>query len=99
MAVSKREVLGGWPDRPVALRSTLGGSYQYRLKGRNMILLIVLNNFCIDSTPVLKEKQDLDAKLQNLCDLDSLGVREQDKKYKKILWWFFLESRTEAFAL
>ena len=33
----------------------------------------------------MNEKQDLDAKVQRLWDLDSLGIRDQDKVHEHVL--------------
>ena len=55
------------------------------LKGEKFDSINCNVNFCIDSRPVVKEKQELDEKLQRLWDFDSLGIREQDKVHENVL--------------
>ena len=64
------------PDEPVAVKTTLGWVLSGPLKGEKFDSINCSVNFCIASRPVMNEKQDLNAKLQSLWDLDSLGIRE-----------------------
>ena len=79
------ETIRGGPDEPVAVKTTLGWVLSGPLKGEKFDSINCNVNFCIDSRPAMNEKQDLDAKLQRLWDLDSLGIREQDKVHENVL--------------
>ena len=79
------ETIRGGPDEPVAVKTTLGWVLSGPLKGEKFDSINCNVNFCIDSRPAMNEKQDLDAKLQRLWDLDSLGIREQDEVHENVL--------------
>ena len=79
------EAIRGGPDEPVAVKTTLGWVLSGPLKGEKFDSINCNVNFCIDSRPVVKEKRELDENLQRLWDLDSLGIREQDKVHENVL--------------
>ena len=69
------ETIRGGPQEPVAVRTTLGWVLSGPLRGEKLNCSESSVNFI----PVEKEEKKVDAQLNKLWDLDSLGIRPEDE--------------------
>eukprot|EP00794_Sanderia_malayensis_P017909 gene17909-biopygen12897 len=83
----KGETIRGGPEKPVAVKTSLGWVISGPLKGEKLASVDANVNICVDSMFSLaaNQKDDLDTKVQKLWDLDSLEIREGNKVHENVL--------------
>ena len=82
------ETIRGGPQEPVAVKTSLGWVLSGPLQGEKILSSYDCHvNVCVDpmSAPNKVEKQEIDSNLHKLWDLDSIGIREEDKVHESVL--------------
>ena len=84
----EEETIRGGPQEPVAVKTSLGWVLSGPLQGEKIPSSYDCHvNVCVDPMSSLNkvEKQEIDSNLQKLWDLDSIGIREEDKVHESVL--------------